>query len=261
MDLRLYSRVLWRFRAIVGIGLVLAFALAFFSYASVSFKGGSPKIGYRQSETWKATALIFLTQKGFPYGYTVVPYVPATQNGAPAQAGGTSQTYVPEFASPGTFTSLAVYYAPFVQSDAFQVLLRRQTHVPGIVQANTVMDARQMNPLPYIDLTGYSTTPAGAIAATNAGTKALSQYIIGQQNANAIPQSRRVVAEVVSRASAAFIANARKKTTPIVVFLTVLLAAIGLSFVLENLRPRIRQLATTDEDTQQAVPAAARRPA
>jgi hypothetical protein len=51
----------------------------------------------------------------------------------------------------------------------------------------------------------------------------------------------------------------RKKTTPIVVFLTVLLAAIGLAFVLENLRPRIRALAAEEE--QQALAAGARRPA
>ena len=47
MDLRLYSRVIWRFRIVVGLGLLLACALSFLSYAKLSFKGGSPKIGYR----------------------------------------------------------------------------------------------------------------------------------------------------------------------------------------------------------------------
>jgi len=256
MDLRLYFRVIWRFRIVVGIGVLLACVLSFLSYAKVSFKGGSPTITYRQAETYQATTLILLTEKGFPYGYTVIPYVPAPATGGQAQqSSGTPQNYIPEFASPGTFTQLAVYYAPFVRSDEFQTLLRKYTSAPGFVQATTVMDARQLNPLPYINLAGYSSSPGGAIALANAGTKALESFVITQQNANKIPQSRRVVAQVVSTATSAAVSTPRKKTTPIVVFLTVLLAAIGLAFVLENLRPRIRSL-SSDEDAGQQAPAA-----
>src|SRR5947209_5049080 len=126
MDLRLYLRVIWRFRVIVGLGLVLACALSFFSYAKVSFKGGSPKISYRQAQTWQASSLVFLTQKGFPYGYTILPYTLSAQ-----QTKGATPNFVPKYAAPGTFTQLAFYYAPFVQSDGFHALLRQRTHVRG----------------------------------------------------------------------------------------------------------------------------------
>jgi len=258
MDLRLYSRVIWRFRIVVGLGLLLACALSFFSFAKLSFNGGSPKISYRQAETWQASTLLLMTQKGFPYGYTVLPYVPAPTAGSQQQSGLSAPNYVPEFGTPGTFTQLAVYFAPFVRSDAFRVLLRRHTRAPGVVQASTVMDSRNLNPLPYIDLSGFSTTPAGAVALANAGAKALDDYIVGQQQANHVPKSRRVEAQVVSSARSAIVSAPRKKTTPIVVFLTVLLAAIGLAFVLENLRPRIHAL---EVEEQQAPAAAARRPA
>ena len=43
----------------------------------------------------------------------------------------------------------------------------------------------------------------------------------------------------------------RSKTVPIVVFLTVMLAVIGLAFILENLRPRVRPVADV-ADRQEA---------
>lgn len=254
MDLRLYFRVLWRFRAIVGIGLLLACALAFFSYARVSFAGGSPKIAYRQAETWRASSLVFLTQKGFPYGYTVLPLT--TPSGTTS-----SSTAVPQYASPGTFTQLAQYYAFFTQSDAFQAMLRARVQVNGFVQAQTVLDPAHQFPLPYITIFGYAGSPNAAVALANAGSQVFASYLVRQQTANGIPPAKRVVAETISRARSATISTGRKKTTPIVVFLTVLLAAIGLAFVLENLRPRIHEIASAEDVSSEGAMASARRPA
>ena len=169
MDLRLYLRVIWRFRVIVGLGLVLACALSFFSYAKLTFKGGSPKVSYRQAQTWEATSLVFLTQKGFPYGYTVLPYALSGQ-----QTKGSTPNYVPKYAAPGTFTQLAFYYAPFVQSDGFHALLRQRTHAPGVVQAHTIIDPTLRQAIPYIDILGFSSTAAGAVDLANAGGQALA---------------------------------------------------------------------------------------
>ena len=255
MDLRLYFRVIWRFRIVVGIGLLLACLLSFLSYAKISFKGGTPKVSYRQSQTYSASALLFLTQKGFPYGYTVLPYQAAPQTG---QGG---PTYVPQYATPGTFSQLAQYYAPFADSDAFRSLLRQRTHVAGAVKAQTVLAPSTQYPQPYIEMFGYATKPANAVTLANVGSDVFSQYLTGEEIANHIPTSRRVVVETVSRAQQAVISTGRKKTTPIVVFLTVLLAAVGLSFMLENLRPRIRPLAASDDEAPPAAATAARRPA
>jgi len=253
VDLRLYFRVIWRFRIVVGLGLVLACALSFLSYARISFKGSTPKISYRQSQTYSATALLFLTQKGFPYGYTVLPYqaTPQTGPGGP--------TYVPQYATPGTFSQLAQYYAPFAASDAFKALLRKRTHAEGVVKAQTVLATATQYPQPYIQVFGFAANPTDAVTLANVGSEVFSQYLSQQEVANHIPSSRRVVIETVTRARQAVISTGRKKTTPIVVFLTVLLAAIGLSFMLENLRPRIRQLASSEDEAPLA--SAARRPA
>jgi hypothetical protein len=94
----------------------------------------------------------------------------------------------------------------------------------------------------------------------NTAASVFRQYIVQQQVANRIPAKKRVVLQVITSANKhnTTLAAGRKKTTPIVIFLTVLLAAVGLAFVLENLRPRVRSL-PSDEEGQQ--PVAARRPA
>jgi hypothetical protein len=237
--------VIWRFRVIVAIGFVLACVLALSSYARVSFKGGSPRLSYRQSETWGATTTLFLTQPGFPYGYTILPYAEAGKT-VPGGAAGTQP--VPLYATPATFAQVAVYYAPFAQSDAFRALLRSRTPIRGIVQAQSVQQTGSYNtPLPYINMTAYAANAGDAKTLANTAGTAFRDYIVGLQNANKIPAGKRVDIQVISRAHRALLSAGRRKTTPIVVFLTVLLAAIGLAFVLENLRPRIREVATDDQ--------------
>ena len=87
VDLNLYLRVLWRFRLIVAIGLVLAISLAFASLVKVGFAHGSLSLSYRQQPTWQSTTRLFVTQEGFPWGRSVFPTtspttVPPTGNSA-----------------------------------------------------------------------------------------------------------------------------------------------------------------------------------
>jgi hypothetical protein len=250
MDLQLYFRVLWRFRLIVLLGLLLACVLSFLSFARVSFAHGSPKVSYRQTETWKATVLIAVTQAGFPSGYTVMPL-------NPEKLGDGTTQLIPRYADPTRFSNLAILYAPFVRSDAYQAMLRQRTHVRGVIDAQPVLDPVHALPEPFISLVGYADKPRDALQLANAGSATLAKYILREQVANEIPPGQRVQTQAISQARQATLATGRKKTTPIVVFLTVLLAAVGLSFVLENLRPRVRSVATLEEER----PVAARRPA
>jgi len=233
----------------MALGIVLACTLSFLSIARVSLFHGSPKLSYRQSETFQATALVFLTQKGFPYGYTVLPINPTRQSDG-------SITFVPKIADVGRFSQLAGYYAPFVRSDAFHALLRRRTHASGIVNAQPVLDPVHGTSEPFVQVYGVATDPRDAIALANAASTTLSDYVLQQQVANGIPPSQRVEIETISRANQGVLAAGRKKTTPVIIFLTVLLTAVGLSFILENLRPRVRSVRTLDES--EPAPAARR---
>ena len=63
MDFQLYARVLWRFKLLVVLGLVLALALAMLSVVRVSADG----LTYRQTRAVvEHDAAGLITQKGFP---------------------------------------------------------------------------------------------------------------------------------------------------------------------------------------------------
>jgi capsular polysaccharide biosynthesis protein len=111
------------------------------------------------------------------------------------------------------------------------------------VSAQAVTDQHNLAQ-PYIALSAYASSQSDAATLANAGARALQQYILKQQQVNNIPPNQRVILQVVASASPNNVAlfSGRKKTTPIVIFLTVLLAGIGLAFVLENLRPRVHSL-------------------
>jgi hypothetical protein len=66
------------------------------------------------------------------------------------------------------------------------------------------------------------------------------------------------VVQVLSRPKAPVLFEGRSLTVPIVVFMTAMIATLGLAFVLENLRPRIRSISET---TDVVVPDATRRSA
>src|SRR5689334_8767941 len=102
MDIKLYGRVLWRFRVLVIVGLIAACALATVAMFHVSSNG----LKYRQTETWSSTARLFVTQEGFPWGRAVDPSTLAP-----------NAKTAPRFADANRFTGLAFLYAQLATSD------------------------------------------------------------------------------------------------------------------------------------------------
>ena len=94
--------------------------------------------------------------------------------------------------------------------------------------------------LPVISLFGSAKGHSDALETTRLGTQAFIAFLERNQREAEIPDSQRVHVEVLSRARKAIVIEPRKKTLPIVVFLTVMTGTVGLVFVLENLRSRVR---------------------
>lgn len=228
MDLSLYSRVFWRFRLLVVAGLMLASALAVVSYFRVSLDGFKPKLTYRQTETWQGRTRLLVTQQGFPLGRSVFP--PTTPEGTP------------QFASPARFSELAVLYANLANSDQIVRLIEPSGRLRGSVGAQVVSNPTTGYTLPIIDLFGVADTPKRAVDLTRRAADALRSYIYRGQVASRTPATERVTIQELARPKEAELIVPRKKTVPVTVFLSVLIATIALVFVLENLRPRITPL-------------------
>ena len=114
----------------------------------------------------------------------------------------------------------------------------------------------QYSALPVITLGGHANSANGAVSAVEYGRRALVEYVKLQQQAGKIPQGQRITLQIVQAATKPVVFQPRKKTLPIVVFLAVTILTIGLVFILENLRPRVRALAPAEPafraDTKQS---------
>ncbi|TMC48139.1 MAG: hypothetical protein E6J20_18980 [Chloroflexi bacterium] len=222
MDLRTHGRVIWRFRFLVAGGLVLATILTFFSYYRVSFNKGV-HVGYRQSQTWQSAETILLTQPGFPWGYSNTP---------------SSQTNA--VTDPNWLTTLSSFYSQVSNSDLIRNRVRAKLHnLNGTYNVSPVLDASQ-SAVPFMEFDGLATSAGAAVSQARTATGAFLSYLTSNQNASSIPPKRRVVAQIVTTAdlAQAKVISGRRLTIPIVLFLTVLIATLGLAYILENLRSR-----------------------
>lgn len=246
MDLALYFRVIWRFRYLALAGVVLAFMLAFFSYAKVSLAG----ITYRGSETWEASETLMITEPGFPIGRSGSTTVVSPTSTADTASSPTDTL---------RFASLAPVYAQLATSDATTRLARKQGPLPGSFTASPVAFRRQgARQLPFITITGTAATPASAVEVARRASAALVVFVERRQAAAGIAKKNRTVIEIVNEAKGATKVKGRNLTVPIVIFLTVAIATLALAFILENLRPRGTPRALASEDERDEVRAVSR---
>ncbi len=252
MDLPLYGRVLWRFRVLVTIGLVVAAVLALLSVLRVDVQNGFD-VKYRQQERWTSDSMVWVTQAGFPLGRAVYDQYLKVGDSPNAPV-------VAETGDPNRFTGLAALYATLVPSDPVLALVRKTGKINGEIAAT--QPTLQSNPtagLPFVQIAASAPSAAGAKVLARRATAALLAYVKLQQDSSGIPLNRRVLLQVVKEPTPAALTGKRSFTRPIVVFLATMLLVLGLAFVLENVRPRVRAVAAESPDV--ATPPASRRTA
>jgi hypothetical protein len=254
MDLRLYFSVIWRFKFLVVTGLVLAAALAILSVVRVTSNG----FVYRQAELWSGTTRLGVTQNGFPWGRLFAQETGA--NGTPTPVEQANKAGDIPIADPNRFKDLAIFYAELATSDPVRRLMLKDGPIRGKIVATPVV-VQSNYTLPLIDLMAIATSPRRAVELAQRGSNALTTYLETQQRANAVPPTDRVVLQEVLSARKAKIFAPRSKTMPIVIFLAVMFATIGLAFLLENLRPRTRKADAGPSVEQQEFQNPARRTA
>jgi hypothetical protein len=112
--------------------------------------------------------------------------------------------------------------------------------------------------LPLVTLTATSNTAAHAVDVARAGVTAFISYISSQQNVANIPSSKRVVLQTIKHPETAVLVQGPKKKTAVLIFATMLVAVIGLAFILENVlpKPRAVEQARPGAIDESALPAA-----
>ena len=222
MDLEVYTRVIWRFKFIVAAGFVLAILLAVLAVARISFKGGLPTFTYRKAEVWQSQTSLLLTQPGFPWGRA------ASTSATPPPG---SQSYL----DAAGLSNLASLYANLASSDD----VKRQLGLkPGELVTATAVVNQAAQPLPVVGILGDAATPKRASAISLEAADVFRRYIERQQTGAGIPADQRVILQTINGSKVQLLVG-HKKTLPIVAFFAVMIATLGLAFLLENLRPRV----------------------
>lgn len=243
MDFQLYARVLWRFRLLVVCGLLLATTLALLSVVRVSSDG----LKYRQTELWKSSTRLIVTQQGFPWGRLLAE--------DPSLSADAARSLGIPLADPNRLNNLTILYAELATADPVRRLMRRDGPIGGKISATPVVVQDGRYTLPLIDVTAIATTPRASMRLAVRSAKAFEQYLTEQQTINDVPKDDRVVVQQVQLPRRAEIFRPRSKTMPIVIFLAVMFATVGLAFLLENVRPPQRRpgepVEVEQEDTAQ----------
>ena len=247
--------MLWRFRVVVALGVLIGSLLAVTSFARVDFSGGTPALTAKADEVWLSASTLFVTQDGFPWGRTIFD---ETVEVGGTGGDGEEPTQIPRFGDPGRYSGLATLYVELAKGDDVRRSFRAKAP-PGVTyQPEVVKSSDGGSVLPMIYMKGFGPTAELAEAAANIAAEEFRRYLASEQVQARISKDRRVSVVVTSRAIPAEIVEPRSIVKPIFLFLLAMMAAIGLAFVLENLRPRrqpgpdVRSVVLSEADTPSA---------
>jgi hypothetical protein len=225
MDLPLHLKVLWRFKFLVAIGTTLAIALAFLSVAKVSASG----VTFRQEQLWADDVTLLVSPQRFPWGGSVLS----------------------ASADPATFGQLATIYANLATSDAVKQRVLKGGPVDFAKEpmlATVVPYSYQSSnspPLPFITLEAQGATKARVMELVKREADSFLGYLHDLQSQGAIPKEQRAQVTIV-KGDQIRLLKPRSKTAPIMIFMLMMIATVGLAFMLENLRPRVRLVPAED---------------
>jgi hypothetical protein len=234
MDIRLFARVLWRFRLLTISGLLVGLVLATLSYTTIDFDGGLPALR-GPDKAWQSDATLFVTERGAPWGRSNLESPVAGENAE-------------SFSDPNRFIGLAALYARLADSDQVRRILLRDGPIRGEYSALPVKTSDGSTLLPLIAVLGNSDTPEGAVLLANRVASAFQTYLKEHQQVNRIPVKERVELPFLNQASKASVFDEPSPAKPGFILLLILGLTVGVAFALENLRPRGRDEPLTDEE-------------
>ena len=251
MDLQLYLRVIWRFRILVAAGMLLAIALALLSYVRVDFDGGKPSFTYRQSEKWESLAQVNIGAGGPLLYSSIDPETRALLDTArtPEEAREILKERDPAaYANLSFLLQLTLNYMALATGDDVMNIMQSdgQGPVRGALQTFPVRPG-EVAEVPMITFSAIAASPEEAYTLSRRHVTAFKKYVKQEQVDRGVPRDERVEVTDVKASQPAVLLEPRKKTTPIVVFITGMIAVLGLAFILENLRPRVRPVPGEEE--------------
>ena len=238
MDASHHLQVLWRARSLLIAGVLAGCMLAVVAAFHVRWDGGLA-VEWRGKQTWQSSSTLFVTQNGFPWGRVTLPAATLNQGGAPATAGTDGQPNSPrekrEFGAPERFSDLAVLYSYLANSQQVRALIRSRPRERQIL-ISPVQNATTGVGLPLLKVAAQAHSPTAARKLNGAAIAALREYLEAEQRDADISPLLRVRIQVLNPPSRAVVTAGRSYIPSLIAFMLAIAAAIGLAYLLENLR-------------------------
>lgn len=221
MDLTLFFRVIWRYRVLVMTGLLLAVLAAFFAMVRIS-PGGETPLSLRGEKEYASYTTLFVTQSGFPWGRLAEGNTDDVENA-------------------GRLASLATLYSKLADSDPVNELNKRELPATGwSIESAPILDGAGLSsPLPLVRIAALATSAELAEKTAATATASLQSFVTARQDANDIPETDRVVLQLIKGPEAAVLLQGRSFTPPIIAFLLIAMVTLALPFLLDNIRRSI----------------------
>jgi hypothetical protein len=229
MNLARHAAVLWRFRRITAVGLLLGILLAVYASYDISTSG----LVKRGTPTFDSQSQLMVTQPGFPEGRTVLPVAPV---------GGTIEEPKVdpnrlEFADPNRFMALADLYTKLLVSDEVRALIPEHPS-PAQIVASPLPGVSGAPILPIIQLDTISTSAEGARQLNLNTAKALRELLAQRQRKNDITPAQSVQITTLNAPKLGALTSGNSYTASILAFLLCIVGTIAVTHLLENLRNR-----------------------
>jgi capsular polysaccharide biosynthesis protein len=229
MDISLFLLVLWRAKRLMIAGAVLATVLAVLAYGKPSFSGGRPTLTPRSAEVWQSEAQLLIGQSAYPYRE------PGTE---------------PD----GSLGSLSPVYANLANGSVMQAEIRRRLGTRGTVKATEDVDLAASSFLPFVNIVATAPSSAEAARFAQGAASIFEAFVTREQIAQGVPASRRIRLSVVQSGASSKLSEGHKLSIPILVFIAVLMGAVGLVLIKENVRRHATGLAHVASETPSVRP-------
>ena len=218
MDINLFFRVIRRFKLLVAFGVLVAAVLALLSFARITSDG----LAYRQPKQWSSIQQL------------------SVSTDVPPKFRENTETPLPQ--------GVAQEYATLATTVGVTALIRRDANgkPPGKILSSNVPNG-DGSASRIFQLEGIGTSKIAAAAMVNLATRAFNEYL-PSYNRESYPPPIVIKLKELGGPSAPEIVKSPSKTRPTFVFLAVLMAFIGLAFILENVRPAVRVQASAKDD-------------
>jgi hypothetical protein len=226
MDLPVYLRVLWLYKWLLAVGLILAIVAGF--AAGFSLKDGA--LESRSEKSYSAAATVLVSSKSNPLFQAEIPGQQLTEGvTAPTPVDLSQATVVYAYLVSGSEIRTAVEEQLGELSDVEKVTaLRRTTQPTGDEQFPGRLT------LPVLNIIGTAATPSRAEEISVAANKAFQEYVTAQQEAQAVEASNRIQLTTLTENAAIEGENSNPLIPVVITALGVFLIFVALAFVLYN---------------------------